>query len=76
MRQLVEEVNPGALRLELSSALAVFALALVILVGIFGLAVVVGHRQKRKRQLKALLRAKNWGPFLSIREIALGIGSI
>ena len=73
MRQLVEEVNPGALRLELSSALAVFAL--VILVGIFGLAVVVGHRQKRKRQLKALLRAKNLGPFLSSREIALGIGS-
>lgn len=67
-----EGSSSNALRLELACALTVFAL--VIAMGIFGLAVVVAHRQKRKRQLKALLRAKNLGPFLSSREIAQGIG--
>ena len=42
----------GFQRLELSSALLTVC-ALVIAVGIVGLAVVVAHRQKRKRQLKA-----------------------
>ena len=41
----------GFQRLELSSALLTVC-ALVIAVGIVGLAVVVAHRQKRKRQLK------------------------
>ena len=61
------------MRLELSSALLTVC-AVVIAVGIVGLAVVVAHRQKRKRQLKAILRAKNLGPFWSSREIAQGIG--
>ena len=59
--------------LELSLALVVFAV--VILIGIVGLGIVVCHRQKRKRQLKALLRSKNLGPLLSSREIAKGISS-
>ena len=59
--------------MELSLALVVFAI--VILIGIVGLGIVVCHRQKRKRQLKALLRSKNLGPLLSSREIAKGISS-
>ena len=59
--------------MELSLALVVFAV--VILIGIVGLGIVVCHRQKRKRQLKALLRSKNLGPLLSSREIAKGISS-
>ena len=42
--------------------------------GIIGLGVVVTHRQKRKRQLKDLLRAKNLGPILESREIAQNTG--
>jgi len=42
-------------------------------VGILGLAAVVVHRQKKKHQLKALLRAKNLGTVLETREIAQGI---
>jgi hypothetical protein len=67
--QKVVEAYP----LELSLALVVFAI--VILIGIVGLGIVVCHRQKRKRQLKALLRSKNLGPLLSSREIAKGISS-
>jgi hypothetical protein len=43
--------------------------------GIIGLGVVVTHRQKRKRQLKDLLRAKNLGPILESREIAQNTGT-
>lgn len=56
----------------LSFALAIFAIT--IFVGILGLAAVVSHRQKRKRQLKALLRAKNLGPILESKEIAQSVG--
>ena len=59
---------------ELSVALVTFAV--VIFLGIIGLSVVVTHRQKRKRQLKALLRAKNLGPILESREIAQNTGEI
>ena len=58
---------------ELSFALVTFAV--VIFLGIIGLSVVVTHRQKRKRQLKALLRAKNLGPILESREIAQNTGN-
>ncbi len=34
---------------------------------------VVAHRQKKKRQLKSLLRAKNLGTILDSKEIAQGI---
>lgn len=57
---------------ELSLLLVTFAV--VIFMGILGLSVVVVHRQKRKRQLKALLRAKNLGPVLESREIARSTG--
>ncbi len=43
---------------------------MVILLGILGLVLVANHRQKRKRQLKAILRAKNLGPVLESRQIA------
>ena len=42
--------------------------------GIIGLFVVVAHRQKRKKQLKALLRAKNLGPLLESKQIAQNTG--
>ncbi len=42
----------------------------VVLLGILGLVLVANHRQKRKRQLKAILRAKNLGPVLESRKIA------
>ena len=77
MRQLTSSARVQRLiesrPMELSLALVVFAV--VILVGIVGLGIVVCHRQKRKRQLKALLRSKNLGPLLSSREIAKGISS-
>ena len=61
MRQLTSSARVQRLiesrPMELSLALVVFAV--VILVGIVGLGIVVCHRQKRKRQLKALLRSKN-----------------
>lgn len=57
---------------EVSVALVTFAL--VIFLGIVGLFVVVLHRQKRKRQLKALLRAKNLGPILESKAIAQSTG--
>ena len=53
---------------------ALMAFALVIFLGIVGLTVVVIHRQKKKKQLKALLRAKNLGPVLESREIARTTG--
>ena len=53
---------------ELSFALVTFAI--VIFLGILGLFIVVSHRQKKKRHLKALLRAKNLGPMLESKEIA------
>ena len=53
---------------ELSFALVAFAI--VIFLGILGLFIVVSHRQKKKRHLKALLRAKNLGPMLESKEIA------
>ena len=57
---------------QVSFALVIFAV--VIFLGISGLFVVVIHRQKRKKQLKALLRAKNLGPVLESREIAQNTG--
>ena len=34
----------------------------------------MAHRQKRKKQLKALLRAKNLGPLLESKQIAQNTG--
>ena len=62
----------SAATFEVSFALVTFAV--VIFLGIIGLFVVVAHRQKRKRQLKALLRAKNLGPLLDSKEIAQSTG--
>jgi hypothetical protein len=70
MRELTSSMSSKSS--ELSFALLLFAI--VIFLGIIGLFVVVAHRQKRKRQLKALLRAKNLGPLLDSKEIAQATG--
>lgn len=61
-------INVNTRTFELSFALVAFAI--VIFLGILGLFIVVSHRQKKKRHLKALLRAKNLGPVLESKEIA------
>ena len=66
MKMVVDQTS------ELSFALVIFAS--VIFIGIIGLGIVVVHRQKKKRQLKALLRAKNLGPLLESKEIATNTG--
>ena len=47
-------------------SLALSLSTIVVLVGIFGLVVVANHRQKRKRQLKAILR---WVTFFSMKLV-------
>ena len=66
MKSLTEEMQDKSHMLSLALSLS----TIVILIGIFGLVVVANHRQKRKRQLKAILRAKNLGPVLESRKIA------
>lgn len=66
MKYLTEEMQDRSHMLSLALSLS----TIVILIGIFGLVVVANHRQKRKRQLKAILRAKNLGPVLESRKIA------
>ena len=68
MKELSVLNNMSSQTFELSFALVTFAI--VIFLGILGLFVVVSHRQKKKRHLKALLRAKNLGPVLDSKEIA------
>lgn len=72
MKELALGMSARSRTNELSFALVTFAV--VIFLGIIGLGVVVTHRQKRKRQLKDLLRAKNLGPILESREIAQNTG--
>ena len=72
MKELALSMSSSQGTHELSLLLVAFAA--IIFVGILGLVVVVVHRQKRKRQLKALLRAKNLGPILESREIAQSTG--
>ena len=72
MKELALGMSARSHTNELSFALVTFAV--VIFLGIIGLGVVVTHRQKRKRQLKDLLRAKNLGPILESREIAQNTG--
>ena len=73
MKELALGMSARSRTNELSFALVTFAV--VIFLGIIGLGVVVTHRQKRKRQLKDLLRAKNLGPILESREIAQSTGN-
>ena len=70
MKSLTEKMQDKSHMLSLALSLS----TIVILLGIFGLIVVANHRQKRKRQLKAILRAKNLGPVLESRKIAREIG--
>ena len=72
MKELALSMSSAHTNNELSLALVTFAG--VIFVGIIGLFVVVIHRQKKKKHLKALLRAKNLGPVLESREIAQHTG--
>ena len=72
MKELALGMSARSRTNELSFALVTFAV--VIFLGIIGLGVVVTHRQKRKKQLKDLLRAKNLGPILESREIAQNTG--
>ena len=65
MKNLASEMQSKSSLLSLALSLS----TIVILVGIFGLVVVANHRQKKREQLKAILRAKNLGPVLESRKI-------
>ena len=71
MKNLASEMQSKSSLLSLALSLS----TIVILVGIFGLVVVANHRQKKREQLKAILRAKNLGPVLESRKIANEVGS-
>ena len=66
MRMLTSQMQDKSHILSLALSLS----TIVILIGIFGLIVVANHRQKRRRQLKDILRAKNLGPVLESKKIA------
>ena len=66
MKYLTSEMQSKSHMLSLALSLS----TIVILLGIFGLVIVANHRQKKKQQLKAILRAKNLGPVLESRKIA------
>ena len=71
MKNLASEMQSKSSILSLALSLS----TIVILLGIFGLVVVANHRQKKREQLKAILRAKNLGPVLESRKIANEVGS-
>ncbi len=66
MKHLTSEMQAKSHMLSLALSLS----TIVILLGIFGLIVVANHRQRKRQQLKAILRAKNLGPMLESRKIA------
>ena len=71
MKNLASEMQSKSSILSLALSLS----TIVILLGIFGLVVVANHRQKKREQLKAILRAKNLGPVLESRKIASEVGN-
>ena len=71
MKNLASEMQSKSSILSLALSLS----TIVILLGIFGLVVVANHRQRKREQLKAILRAKNLGPVLESRKIASEVGS-
>ena len=71
MRSLTEKMQGKSHMLSLALSLS----TIVILLGIFGLIVVANHRQKKRRQLKEILRAKNLGPVLESKKIASEVGN-
>jgi hypothetical protein len=71
MKSLTSSMQSKSHMLSLALSLS----TIVILLGIFGLVIVANHRQKKKNQLKAILRSKNLGPALESRKIAREVGS-
>ena len=71
MKNLASEMQSKSSILSLALSLS----TIVILLGIFGLVVVANHRQRKREQLKAILRAKNLGPVLESRKIASEVGN-
>ncbi len=65
-------VKMRSLQADSSSHMLSLALSLstiVVLLGICGLIIVANHRQRRKRQLKKIIRAKNMKPLGKTKTI-------